>query len=246
MMSSSIKSYRPSRGKMGARYMAFGQRLKAKRYRSRLFRRNLGGTTRGRYAAGRELKFHDIDTDSTGAINATGEFVATTGTLVIIPQGVTEIQRIGRKCTLKKINWRFDITLPAAADQADPPSGDVVRVILYQDKQCNGAIAAVTDILETANYQSFLNLSNRSRFKTFLDRTYTIGHDLSQVDGTNTGSYPEVNISDSAFLTCNVPLEYDAAAGVITELRSNNICLLLLSKNQGATFAGKMRFRFEG
>ncbi len=134
--------------------------------------------------------------------------------------------------------------MPAAVDQADPPEGDVVRVILYLDKQANGAIATVTGLLETADYQSFNNLSNKKRFRTLMDRTYNLGHKLAQTDGTNTGSYPEVNISDTLFKKVNIDIEFDSTTGAIDEQRSNNLCILVISKNAVADIEGKMRLRF--
>ncbi len=188
-----------------------------------------------------ELKFHDLDIDDTAvAIGATISQV----TCVDINQGVGESERVGRKCTIRQINWRFNLTQISSSDQADPPKGDVVRVILYQDKQANKLTAATTDILETADYQSFNNLSNKSRFRTLMDRNYTLGMDLSQTDGTNTGAYPEINITDAFFKRVNIDIEYTGATGAITEITSNNIGVMILSKNGTTQFSSKMRLRF--
>ncbi len=188
-----------------------------------------------------ELKFHDLDiNDSAIAIGVT----VAEDSVVTIAQGVGESQRIGRKCTVRKIGWRFTIAQNSSADQADPPKGDVVRILLYLDKQTNGATATSTDILESADYQSFNNLSNKSRFRTLMDRTYTIGYNLAQTDGTNTGAYPETLIEDDFFKNVNIPLEYTAGTGAITELTTNNIGVLTISKNGTATFESKMRIRF--
>ncbi len=188
-----------------------------------------------------ELKFHDIDINDSAI--AAGVTVAEDSCVTII-QGVTESQRIGRKCTIRSINWRFNISLVSQVDSADPPKGDVVRILLYQDKQTNGAAATSTQILESADFQSFNNLANKSRFRTLMDRTYTIDHTLAQTDGTNTGGYAEVNITDTLFKRVNIPIEYDSTTGAITEVRSNNIGVLTISKNGTATFESKMRLRF--
>ncbi len=192
----------------------------------------------GRFAGpGGELKFHDLDID-----DAT---IATNGTISqascnIIVQGTSESQRIGRKCTLRSINWRFNIRLPEGT--AVTTTSDTIRVIVYLDKQTNGAAAAVTDILESDDFQSFNNLSNKSRFRTLMDRTYDLNTDLSG-DGTTVDS-PRLNMNDSFFKKINTPIEYDSTTGAITEQRSNNIGVLLLSKNGLCTFVSKMRIRF--
>ncbi len=77
----------------------------------------------GRYANGGELKFHDVDL--VDAVVAAGFNV--TETINIIAQGVTESTRVGRKCTIKSINWHWRVNLPAADAVAVPrpliPSG---------------------------------------------------------------------------------------------------------------------------
>ena len=90
-----------------------------------------------------ELKFHDLDVDD--ATVAAGATIAQ-DSCNKIAQGVTEITRVGRKCTIRMINWRFNIFMNAAATTN---TGDVVRVILFLDKQCNGATAVTTDIVAT-------------------------------------------------------------------------------------------------
>ncbi len=188
-----------------------------------------------------ELKFHDIDIDDAA--------VAAGGTIAIdsvnkIPQGVTEVQRIGRKCTLRSINWRFDIALPEVDAVADPPANDIVRVIVYLDKQANGATAAVTDIVETADYQSFNNLANKHRFRTLMDRSYDLNYLTLASDGAGLVSAGAVIIRDSFFKKINVPVEFSATTGAITEIRSNNIGILLLGKSGASAFTSKMRIRF--
>ncbi len=193
----------------------------------------------GRFGPGGELKFHDLDIDD--------PTIATNGTIVedscnVIAEGNGEEERIGRKVTLRSINWRFNIRLPEGT--AVTTTSDTVRVIVYLDKQTNGATAAVTDLLESDNYQSFNNLANKSRFRTLMDRTYDLNTDLSG-DGTTVDS-PRFNINDSFFKKINIPIEYDntATTGAISTQRSNNIGVLLLSKNGLCTFDSKMRLRY--
>ncbi len=184
-----------------------------------------------------ELKFHDVDLDD--ATVATGGTI--TPTVNIIPQGVTEVQRIGRKCTIRMINWRFVLTLAASTASSD--TTDVVRVIMYCDKQANGATAAVTDILETADFQSFNNLSNKSRFRTLMDRTYDMTARSGGGDGT-TEDYGEYIVSDAFYKKVNLPIEFNAATGAIGEINSNNIGVLLISQTGKTGFGSKIRLRF--
>lgn len=215
------------------RRLAMGVRRRAMG-RSRGYTRTSGFY--GRYAGpSAELKFHDVDLDD--AVIAAGG--AITSSINLIAQGTTESTRIGRRCTLRSINWRFEVTFPAGTTTA---TSDIVRVIMYLDKQANGATAAVTDILESADFQSFNNLANKSRFRTLMDRTYDMEAGISG-DGTtiDTGT---ATTSDSFFKNVALPLEFDSTAGALTEIRSNNIGVLLLSRSGIAGFTSKIRLRF--
>lgn len=198
----------------------------------------------GRYArngtVGAELKFHDLDIDDA--------VVAANGTIAqvscnLIAQGVTESQRIGRKCTIRNINWRYQIQLPNAQNMTSVL--DTVRVILYQDKQANGATATVTGILESDDFQSFNNLANKGRFTILMDRTHAINATAGSGNGTaNDVAGREQNYT--FFKKCAMPIEFDSTTGAITEIRSNNIGVLLLGQQGFAAFNSKMRLRFEG
>ncbi len=195
----------------------------------------------GRFGQGGELKFHDVDKDDAVIVNGG----SVTATLIIIPQGTTEIQRIGRKCTIRSINWRFQVSIPPINATGAAPSGDTVRVILYLDKQTNGATATVLNILETADYQSFNNLGNKSRFRTLMDRTYSLNYAAGSGSGGATDNdYAEVVFDDTFFKKVNIPIEYDNTTGAIGEIRSNNIGLLLITENGAGGLVSKFRFRF--
>ncbi len=210
------------------------------------FRAYTPTAVRGRFAEGVELKFHDIAVDDN--IIASAGAIQNAGSVVLIGQGVTESTRIGRKCAIKGINMRYTITLPEITGVADPAAGDVVRVILYLDKQANGATAAVTDILDTADYQSFNNLSNKSRFVTLMDRTTEINYKTLASHGFAADTFDQVQVLQDAsfYKRCDIPLEFSgtAAPSVITEVRSNNIGVLLITANGVAGFNSNFRFRF--
>ncbi len=189
-------------------------------------------------AAPVETKFHDVNLVD-ASISQSGTITAS---INLIAQGTGESQRVGRKITITQINWRFDILLsPSTAAAA---TSETVRVIMFQDKQANGAGIGTTDLLETDNYQSFNNLANRKRFRTLFDRYYDMNALAGGGDGT-TEDYGEMILTDSLYKKVNIPLEFDSTAGVITELTSNNIGVLLMSKAGAITaFNSKIRLRF--
>ncbi len=186
-----------------------------------------------------EMKFHDLAvTDGTIAQNGV---IQTTGTINIIPQGVTEVQRVGRKCTVTKIQWRWNVV---NAGGAAVGTSETVRLIVYLDKQCNGATAAVTDILETDDYQSFRNLSNTGRFVILYDYTVTLNPQASAGNGTanDTATVAE---NGTFYKDCNIPIEFSSTTGALTEIRSNNLAVMTVAKEGNlATLDSEIRLRF--
>ncbi len=185
----------------------------------------------------RRMKFHDVDIDD--AAVAVG--VTVTDSVNKIGQGVTENTRVGQACMIKKIGWHFDIFIPESTSYSN--TSDIVRVIMYVDKQCNGATAASTDVLETADYQAFNNLANKGRFRTLMDRTYSIST-TAGAGHTATAYFGRHAIHDSFHKKVSIPLNFDATTGAITEIRSNNIGVMICSRNGLCGFTSKVRLRF--
>ncbi len=199
----------------------------------------------GRYAGAGgavsgERKFHDVDLDD-NVISSGG---TVTDSINKIAQGVTESQRIGRKCTIKSINWSWNINLPEVDAAATPSAADIARLIVFVDKQCNGATAAVLDILETADFNSFRNLSNSGRFQVLMDRRIDMNYMGLASDNAGVVSQAQIQHYGSFYKNCNIPIEFDNTTGAITEIRSNNIGILVISISGNPVFKSKIRLRF--
>lgn len=117
-----------------------------------------------------------------------------------------------------------------------------MRVIVFLDRQANGTAATVTDILETAQYNSFNNLANSSRFRIMYDKRHDMNYFNTQTSGGQ--DIDGTNISGSFFANVNLPIEFSSTTGVIGEIRSNNIGLLLISDSQQGYLEGRVRVRF--
>ncbi len=198
-----------------------------------------GRTTRVR----EELKFFDKSfTDA--VVDSAGDVVLPTA--VDIPQGITESTRIGRKCTIRSIGFRFKLSIPELNGVTTPPPSEVIRVILYVDHQCNGSAAVVTGangFLQSASFLSFRELTNKDRFTTLMDRSYMLNYTASVGIGSD-GDYAGKGITDVFFKKVNIPIEYSAVAGALTEIRSNNIGLIAISQSADGGFIGTLRLRF--
>lgn len=209
--------------------------------------RSLQARRRAYTAMAEELKWHDF------SLNAAD--IGTTGGVLtpfnLIPEGTAENERIGRKCIIKSINLRWTSILTAAAGAAGA-AGRVVRYIVVLDKQCNGAVPVWTDLMQDADYNSFRNLENQSRFTVFADKTYVLKHGAGAGwgDGTTNQTYwDQSKLSHIFYKKCNIPIEFSGATGAITEVRSNSLYLFIVDDggSGGATaIAGRGRVRFLG
>lgn len=152
-----------SNGGGGGRARSFNRPI-SKRYATRSRRR-----VRGPYAAmtyGQrhtnpvyprpEVKFYDIGITFT--IPNGPSFV---GSICYnsIAQGLGGSNRIGLSVSVKSFSYKMNLDLPLAA--TGPTN---VRVIVFWDKQSNGAQPGVTDLLTAANINSFLSMAYKERF----------------------------------------------------------------------------------
>ncbi len=205
-----------------------------------------------------EKKFYDKILTETN-LTAAGQLVVTStpgpetdsATLNDIPQGTGESQRIGRKCTITKIlirlNCEFLISTLATLATADT-AHETLRIVLYWDKQCNGASATALNLLDTVQYNSYRNIANSKRFVFLYDKLVTFNTTaIAEGNGTNRSSARvirdyQLKINKKVF----IPIEFDSTTGALTEIRSNNIGLRIWTKHGGrmAIAASKMRIRF--
>ncbi len=198
----------------------------------------------GRYRGGgqTELKFHDscfVD----AVVSTTFGFQTS---LVLIPQGTTEITRNGRKCTIKKITTKFHIFLPETAVAGD--THDSIRITLLLDTQCNGAIPVIGDIMEnTADMQSFRNLANVGRFKTLWARQFNLSTGGGSGRGTtDTLSFASNGHNFTVSKNVNIPLQFDSTAGAQTELQTNNLLITTQTQHGLIGMESCTRVRFTG
>lgn len=183
----------------------------------------------------KELKFRNIDINQ-APVSSVGNI---TESINKIAQGTNEVQRIGRVCKMKSIHWRLRCFLPNTISAT--ATTDTMRIILYLDKQANGLTATVTDILESANFQSFRNLANSRRFKILCDKQVTLN-----VPSSDSTEYGRVSRNFQIHKKVNSQIEFNSTTGAMTEIRSNNYGVLLISEFGEMQLESRLRIRFEG
>lgn len=191
----------------------------------------------GRYnrASGNEVKFHDSITSST----------ITNGGLIVdnIPSGIEsgteEDQRIGRSITATRLNFNGIFTLPASTSNHT----DVVRLMVVQDKQCNGATFTSAQLLESGGgFLSYRNLENTARFNVLYDKRFT----LNAMTSLGSSTQPVTRFFKASIPLKGMKFEYSSTTGSITELKSNNLAIFMISEHGVALVNMVSRLRFVG
>ena len=191
----------------------------------------------GRFQPGGEAKFKDTAKAETTPATTGG---ISDSSLVVIPQNTTESGRIGRKVLVTKLFMNGHIHIPTTSNNDE--TSDILRMILYLDKQCNGAAATVTDILESADILSYRNLANSNRFTVLADKKWAISCSVGSGNGTS-DSFAESYKPFKVNKMLKVPIEYDSTTGAITEIRSNNIGVLVITETGVAAIQYNVSYR---
>ncbi len=196
----------------------------------------------GRYSGtAPEKKFLDTTLAGTTVVTA-GAIISSS--LNVVPEGNGESARIGRKIFLTNLRMKGKITLNTANSSVNAA---VLRCIVYQDTQTNGAAAGVTDILESADWRSWRNLANQERFKILKDKTFTMNPDAATITSADVIATAEKVVPLKLSLKINAPIEYDnsATTGAIATQRTNNIGVLAIASDQTCQidYIARMRYK---
>lgn len=212
----------------------FDSPAKRPKLRNRQFRRLIGDA--GSNAP--ELKYNDI---------ATANYVAdTTGTVTLlngISQGSDNTNRIGRVMVMKSVHVRGIVS------PVDSSTGNTLaRLILVWDSDTDGVAPTVTDILQTANSTSPMNLNNRGRFTVLANEEFFIGG----ISTTATMSYAQspsgavfdrfVKLPGKGCRTIN-----SGTGATVASIQQGAIWMVTIGDrgaNDGGTFSVYSRVRF--
>jgi len=198
-----------------------------------------------------EVKYHDWDIDAAIPKYDVGEVdsnLAPANSIRhncnIIAQGVSASSRIGRKITIKRIE--FDAVYHLAAKD-----GDFIRCNVILDRQCNGGNTGEVPktVFTGAHPVSHPKLENNKRFQILLQKTLVI---LNQPDHVTLGELGVMQAVESGVarkhmkfsIDCNIEIDYSGSDAEIASVRSNNIFVLLQSLEGKTTVAARGRTLF--
>ncbi len=235
-----------NRGRQSWRPAAYKQALKSYRVshpHSRRGRVHRAGFRRfSKKGVDEEIKFFDQTFDDVTV--ASGGVIS--GTLVQIRIGTGESQRIGRKIHLHSVTSNIHVTLPTTVNAA--ATHDTLMIYLLLDKQSNGALPTAAQIkTDPSNSLTFNNLQNTERFVTLWKRTITLNATAGSGQGTTSNlSYGTTSMDLQVHKKLNLDIYYDADAGTITDLSSNNLVFYLQCRHGLMLMNTLTRVRFTG
>lgn len=196
----------------------------------------------GRRGTRGETKFLDTVTNAS-TLSPSG--TVTEGSFNLIPQGISESERIGRKCTVVSISGRQTVRLPSG----NAINGsNVWRLWLVQDRQANGAVPTYGDVMQQSTSNTFRNMENIARFKILWTKTMAIDALSLAIDAADAQHTGERHQVVDFHVRCNIPIDFDntAATGAITTIRSNNIFMIASTRatDTAPVLSGTYRLRF--
>lgn len=168
-------------------------------------------------------------------------------TVIFISEGKGETKRIGRVITLKWIGWQYHIGLDTVSDGI-AHKGDSIRCMVIRDRQCNGAVPGIAEILQATSgaptIVNFVNLNNEGRFEILMDKMHNLRYcGISELEaGTTTQAGTTEHFQWSARV--NIKIHYSGASGDTPNITSNNILFVMITKRSQAHISGNSRVRF--
>lgn len=191
--------------------------------------------------ANREIKFYDeTNLNANQPASAGGKIWS--NSLINIPEGTGQSERIGRKINVVGVGMTMEFVLPVTTFGVE--ATDNMRVILYLDKQANGAVPIPADILTiSVAVGSYRNLANVDRFRILYDKIHSINSGAG-TGTTDTLEYAARSFFRKAWVKANIPVLYSGLGGGTVDIKSNNLGILVVSSNVKCLLTIHSRVRY--
>lgn len=194
----------------------------------------------------RELKWHDFEFLH-NIISIAGEVEESVNK---VQQGTGQSQRVGNRMLVKSVSAKFRVQRILDRNLLDTGMAPAsLRIIVYIDKQCNGATATVSDLLEDTTHpvQSYYEMDHVKRFRILLDKVIPLNH-TNLVWDANTSKVIRPGEEKWCYLNKRLalPIVFSSTTGAITEIQSNNIGFMTVcnENDQIVRVEGTFRLRF--
>lgn len=186
-----------------------------------------------------ELKFSTVNYNQNANLSST--FVLLNG---LTRGSDAEGNRIGRNYTIRSIQWRLPVLNEANISLTCVP----LRFLIVWDKDPNGALPALTDVLDAARTCAMVNMNNKARFDIVHSEYFHPSADSS--GGAAVASANQVGFALEGYqklklrTTCN-----NGNAGTIADIQHGALYAVIFSEITAGTtdwdVNGYFRIRYE-
>ena len=200
-----------------------------------------------------ELKYNDYDlaaepfTTSWAAKNPT-----TVNCVSAVAQGDSATNRDGRIYYIHSIFCRGEIRITALESQIAPFATNVIRVILVEDTQTNGAEISGADVMTGAgaveDHLGFRNLQHSGRFKVLWDRTFVITIPQTNEGAANLFAHGTQIRKFTFFKKFKKPIKVhtDGTSAIVGDITDHTLQVVGVANSTSPTLTYHMRMRFKG
>lgn len=199
----------------------------------------------GRYTGLKpEKKFIDSAFPLVVIDNSQGTMIAETFNQVA--NGTNQSQRVGRNIIARSIEVKGSILL-AAGNTALGVRENKIRLSLVWDKQTNGQVANVADMITAPDPDAFTNLSNSDRFVTLWTKLWDLNptSSFANPNASNAITTSEMRKGFKLYKKLSLPIEFSGTSGVVGEIRSNNLLMFAVSQtNSVVAVSAHARLRY--
>jgi len=147
--------------------------------------------------------------------------------LLSVPNGTGPNERIGRSVSLHDIQFTYTLLANANTPQTH------VRIILLYDRQTNGILPNVTDIVSSATVTSLPQPNNRSRFMVLYDKVHFFTN--NQVATVANSAYPSnPHVLNKKITLKGKKTEFFGTTGNLSDIDKGALFILALTNNSGS------------
>lgn len=170
-----------------------------------------------------------------GTPSAAGVFNLLNG----VALGTDYTNRIGRRITMDSLRFYLSCEPNTAGTS---PTGDLLRIIIFLDKQANGSTPTTTQLLDAADYTEAYNENNQDRFCIYLDKTVNL-EACEYTGGTLTAGDPKFH-SFTEEIELDEKATYSGTGSTAADIATGSLWFFCISAYASwkATFNSKVLF----
>lgn len=202
----------------------------------RSMKRSMGPRAYGKFQASKkhsEKKNLDTDIAAAGLSTVPSLATATVYCLNLLNTGSSGITTVGRRVIMKSLLLRASIRMGTSLNAPAATASTSVRVMVVYDRQPNGSLATIAQLLGATTYgtASPLSLANSDRFTILLDEKFGIPGCCVVTAGTNVAVDEPAPYFLDRYVKVGLPCEANGSAftGAISGIATGGVFLLAWS-----------------